>query len=57
MVILMKMIQKLLIMLDLWLSTIDLNNTKNVNKEINKELMPVAGYPTMVFHHGIPLFI
>ena len=42
---LMKMILKLLFMLDLWLFLIYVNNTRHV-KKTRKELVPVAWHPT-----------
>ena len=43
---LMKMIQKLSIILYLWLGIINLNNLKHVKKETNEELMAVAWHQT-----------
>ena len=48
MIILIIVIQKLLIMLDLWVRIINVSNTKHL-KKIDQELRPVAWHPTRVW--------
>ena len=45
----MKMILKLLFMLDLWFVGIDKSNVKHAKTKINEELMPIAWHPTRVW--------